>query len=139
MSAHIQNLSLNCSGMQSAISMDVKDNDHKAMIKIKTDPTILTINSKSNVIFKIHENGTFEYNGTPDEAAELFLDSINVEMNKRNFNERLAVEGLYDKLISMLPTMANMSKEQIISYIEDMKTEAHKALTWAILSDSNKE
>ena len=138
MSITIQNVSLNCIGMDSAVAMDVDEN-HRAVINIKTNRTILTINSSSGMIFEIREDGSFVYNGTPDEAAELFLDSIRVKINEQSHNKRLIIESLYDKLVSMLPTMENMSKEQIIGYIEDMKTEAHKSLTWAILSDSNEE
>lgn len=108
-------------------------------INMDTPPTILSINTASGPVLKIHQNGKIEYYGPVDSAADAFLNSIEIKLNEKNVNEREALQRLYEKLHNMLDSLDDMSGDQIVEYIKQIECDTHKSLTWAILSDNNKE
>ena len=102
-------------------------------------PTALTIRPGNGPSLIIHSNGKIEYNCSPDEAAELFLKSLNLQIDKKFCGERLAKEALYKKLHAIMDNIEGMTKEQIISYLQEIEEDAHKSLTWAILNEKEFE
>lgn len=97
--------------------------------------SVVTIALGIGVELKIHTDGKIEYNCSPDEAAELFLKSLNLQIDKKFCGERLAKETLYKKLHAIMDNIEGMTKEQIISYLQETEEDAHKSLTWAILNE----
>jgi hypothetical protein len=106
-------------------------------INMDTPPTILSINTASGPVLKIHQNGKIEYYGPVDSAADAFLNSIEIKLNGKYVNERIVLERLYEKLHNITDNLDNMSGNQIVEYIKQVESDTHKSLAWTILSDNN--
>lgn len=105
-----------------------------------TEPTSTALSVvQKDVIIHIHRNGKIEFYGPVDDAAEEFLKALGLRIDKNHCGERIAKEAFYKKIHGIMDNIEGMTKEEIISYLQEMEADAHKSLTWAVLNEKEFE
>ena len=103
---------------------------------MNSDPTITVMNNANEPVLIIQKDGRITFNGPPDEAARIFLNNFQNIID----TEMCATRKLYDlinvELSKILMLIEDMSKEQIIQHIQNLRDQSTKHLTWYILQEN---